>query len=105
VTRIAIRLRPAARRDVATAAAWYAEQAESGLAGKFIEAVRSALDHIARHPASGSPRYALLMGLTGLRCRPVSGFPYLAFYVEREGWVDVLRVLHASRDIPESLRI
>jgi toxin ParE1/3/4 len=105
VSRRAVRLRPAARRDVAAAVAWYAEQGDPKLASRFIEAARLVLDHIARHPASGSPRYAVLMGLTGLRHHPLNDFPYLAFYIEREGWIDVLRVLHASRDIPESLRI
>ncbi|MCY3505287.1 MAG: type II toxin-antitoxin system RelE/ParE family toxin, partial [Chloroflexi bacterium] len=34
----------------------------------------------------------------------VTGFPYMVFYVEREADVDVWRVLHAARDIPEWLR-
>lgn len=34
----------------------------------------------------------------------VDGFPYLVFYVEQPGHLDVWRVLHARRDIPSWLR-
>ena len=39
-----------------------------------------------------------------LRSWPVRGFPYLVFYAERGDRIDILRLLHTARDIPESLR-
>jgi plasmid stabilization system protein ParE len=41
---------------------------------------------------------------TGLRSSLVDGFPYVVFYVELGGVVDVWRVPHALRDIPVWLR-
>ncbi|HEY8332752.1 MAG TPA: type II toxin-antitoxin system RelE/ParE family toxin, partial [Tardiphaga sp.] len=51
-------------------------------------------------PATGSPRYAHELNLPGLRCWPLTRYPYLVFHVERPDHVDVWRVLHAGRDIP-----
>jgi plasmid stabilization system protein ParE len=34
---------------------------------------------------------------------PIRRFPHLVFYFERPDWVDVVRVLHGSRDIPSAL--
>ncbi len=45
-------------------------------------------------------RYAAEIGITGLRFWPLNTLSYLVFYVEREDHVDVLKVLHAQRDIP-----
>ena len=61
--------------------------------------------HIARRPATGSPRYALQVGLAGLapenvRFWRLGRYPYLVFYIERNDHVDVWRVLHEQRDIP-----
>jgi plasmid stabilization system protein ParE len=42
--------------------------------------------------------------LEGLRMFAVSDFEkHLVFYIERPGYIDVLRVLHGSRDIPVAL--
>ena len=54
----------------------------------------------ARHPATGSARYALELNLPGLRSWPLKHYPYLVFYVERADHIDVWRVLHSQRDIP-----
>ena len=70
----------------------------------FARELAAAVDHVARQPASGSPRYAEVVGIAGLRQWPVRGFPYLLFYVEMPDRVRVLRILHGRRDIPASLR-
>jgi toxin ParE1/3/4 len=67
---------------------------------KFIDALEQALQHIGRHPATGSPRYAHELDLPGLRRWQVKGYPHLVFYVEWDDHVDVWRILHGSRDIP-----
>lgn len=66
----------------------------------FVEALEKAYTHIARQPASGSPRYAHELNLPGLRSWPLTRFPSLVFYFERDDCVDVWRVLHGQRDIP-----
>jgi toxin ParE1/3/4 len=93
-------LREVASRDVDGALAHYAEEAGATVARSFIDALERAFRHVGRHPASGSPRYATELGLPGLRSWPVDGFPYLVFYVQRQGSIDVWRLLHAQRDIP-----
>jgi len=66
----------------------------------FIDALELAYSHIGRHSAAGSSRYAGELNLPGLRCWPLSRYPYLVFYIERSDHIDVWRVLHAKRDIP-----
>lgn len=76
------------------------EQAALG----FIDALERAYTHIGHHPASGSPRYAHELELTGLRVWPLARYPYLVFYIEREDHIDVWRVLHGQRYIPAWMR-
>ena len=70
----------------------------------FIDALEAAFAHVARAPASGSPRYAQELDLPGLRSWPLERYPYLIFYMERDDHIDVWRVLHGQRDIPASMR-
>ena len=76
-----------------------AEDAERAALG-FIEALEEAYHHIGRQPGTGSARYAHELDLPGLRSWPLTRYPYLVFYVEREDHIDVWRVLHGQRDIP-----
>lgn len=93
-------LRQRAREDVENALDWYRDNADDGTALRFVAALEQAAGHLAAHPGSGSPRYAVELELPGLRSWPLEGFPYVLFYVEREAHVDVWRVLHGRRDVP-----
>jgi len=93
--------RGAARRDAAEAAWWYATQAGFAAGERFLAAVENGIAHVSRHPAIGSSRYAVPLNLDGLRFWPVNGFPYLILHVEIQTHLDIWRVLHAQRDIPE----
>lgn len=56
-------------------------------------------------PGIGSQRYANVALVPGVRMIKVKGFEnYLLFYLEREASIDVIRVLHSARDIPEALQ-
>jgi toxin ParE1/3/4 len=70
----------------------------------FVSALEMAYRHMALQPATGSARYAHELNLPGLRFWPLTRFPYLVFYFEREDHVDVWRVLHGKRDIPAWMR-
>lgn len=96
-------LRPIARRDINSAAAYYASEAGPQVAVRFVDAVERTLENIRRQPSAGSPRYQHLLGLPHLRSRQCGSFPYLVFYEERAEDVDVWRVIHAKRDIPNTL--
>ena len=41
------------------------------------------------------------LNLPGLRFWPLTRYPHLVFYVERPDHIDVWRVLHGTRDIPQ----
>ena len=92
--------REQANRDVDEAVAYYLNQATEIVALGFIDALEQAYTHIARHPATGSPRYAHELNLPGLRAWSLTRYPYLVFYVEYQDHIDVWRVLHDQRDIP-----
>jgi toxin ParE1/3/4 len=92
--------RELANRDVDEAIAWYLNEGASQAALGLIDALEQAYSHIARHPATGSARYALELSLPGLRSWPLKNYPYLVFYAERADHIDVWRVLHGQRDIP-----
>ena len=92
--------REVARRDVDEAIDHYLGEGAAQAALDFVDALQSAYTHIGRQPASGSPRYAHELNLPGLRYWPLTRFPYLIFYFERDDCVDVWRVLHGQRDIP-----
>lgn len=92
--------RELANRDVEEAIDHYLGEATPKVALGFVDELEKAYAHIARHPASGSPRYAHQLGLADLRFWPIGRYPYLIFYVERDEHIDVWRVLHEQRDIP-----
>lgn len=50
-----------------TAARWYASEAGVAVADAFVDAVERAFGHIARHPGTGSPRWAIALNIESLR--------------------------------------
>lgn len=96
--------REQANRDAEEAVVYYLGQGSTKAALAFVNALENAYAHLGRHPLSGSPRYAHELNLPDLRAWPVKGYPWLVFYVDRERYVEVWRVLHAERDIPAWLR-
>ena len=99
-----VSLRPRADADIDECAAYIARD-NPGAALRFLDAIQQALATISEQPAIGSLRYAHLPMLDSLRMWVVSGFEnYLVFYIERMHFIDVVRVLHAARDIPSMLR-
>ena len=87
-------------RDIEEAIDHYLGEGAAKAALDFVDAVERAFSHIGRQPGSGSPRYAHELNLPGLRSWPLTRFPYLVFYFERDDCVDVWRLLQSQRDIP-----
>lgn len=96
--------RERSQRDVETAFEYYANEAGAAVARAFLADTERALEDIARHPATGSPRHGIELRQPGLRSRSLRRYPYLVFYVEHDDRIEVWRVLHAHRDIPAGLR-
>jgi toxin ParE1/3/4 len=99
-----VHFRELARQDIDDILAHYLAEASPELALRFTDALEQACTIIARHPGAGSTRHAHELDLPGLRHRTLQHFPHLVFYVEHDDHIDVWRVLHGSRDIPDSLR-
>ena len=97
------RLRSRAVGDIDAAADFYLAEAGADVAGRFLDAVERAISQLGRQPHGGSLRFAFELDIPELRAWPVSRFPYLIFYIERETELDVWRLLHSSRDIPATL--
>lgn len=79
---------------------YYLEVANAPAALGFVDHLEAGYRHVARNPATGSPRYAHELNLPGLRAWPITKYPYLIFYVELDQHIDVWRVLHMAQDIP-----
>ena len=93
-------LRERARQDVDEFVRYYLTEAGEAVSLGFIGALDAAFSLIREHPASGSPRYGSLLGIPGLRHYSIGRFPQLIFYVELESEIEIWRILHGARDIP-----
>ncbi len=93
-------LRQQAEQDVDDVISYYLSQTAGQAALGFIDAIERAYDHLASYPESGAPRHAHELNIPGIRFWPIQSYPYLIFYMDRADYVDVWRVLHAERDIP-----
>jgi toxin ParE1/3/4 len=70
------------------------------LSDRFLAAVEQSLATLAQMPALGNPCEFDNPALQGVRSWPVRGFKkYVIFYRPVEGGIEVLHVLHGSRDI------
>jgi plasmid stabilization system protein ParE len=88
---VTLLLTPAAERDLADAIEWY-EAARPGLSCDFRLAVEATLNRIVNHPEG----YAVTAH--GLRRALLSRFSYAIFYRRRETVIQVVGILHTSRD-------
>jgi len=95
---------PAARADVLSASLYYRDQVDAQLAAEFIDAVEEAVRSIGAFPGIGSTRFAEMLLIPCLRSVAVRKFPQIIFYFERSEQVEIWRVLHARRDIPDVLQ-
>ena len=96
-------LRALAAADIDAAVDHYREQAGSRTALDFVDTLEVAINHLRRHPNSGSLRFAFELEIPQLRSWALQRFPYLIFYVPQQDRLDIWRVLHARRDIPAHL--
>ena len=82
---------PAARADILDVQNWY-DQQRAGLGKKFGDAVEKQFDQIVSMPTL----YAVVED--EVRQAQVSRFPYLVYYRLTTDRIEVLAVLHTSRD-------
>lgn len=71
---------------------------------RFFDAARQTFSQLAQMPGIGSVYNIENPRLVGLRKWAVRGFDkHLIFYVERDESIEIVRLLHAARDLPEIL--
>jgi toxin ParE1/3/4 len=91
--------RPRARRDIVASAVYIAEDSPEA-ARRFLAAIEHTIAAAAAMPGIGAPRRYRSPRLEGLRMIAVQGFEkHLVFYRPLEPGIEIVRVLHAARDI------
>ena len=92
-------LRPSAFDDLDSISAHIAQTSEEA-ADRFLEACLSDFQKLADMPGMGTRREISNPNGVGIRSWPVSRFRnYLIFYRPIEGGVEILQVMHGSRNI------
>jgi toxin ParE1/3/4 len=96
-----VQKREAAKRDLIAQWVWYAENASVEVADRFLEAADQTLNLLSTQPESGSVFLIRRLELQGIRRFPVSGGfeKILLFYFPLEDGIDLVRVIHGSRDL------
>jgi toxin ParE1/3/4 len=98
-----ITILPRASRDIDEQFS-YLEQSDLDIALRFFDAVRQSIAQLARMPGMGTAYDLNNPRLTGLRRWPVKGFnKHLIFYLTDDEQIQVVRLLHSSRDLPTIL--
>ncbi|EEZ79705.1 MAG: type II toxin-antitoxin system RelE/ParE family toxin [Candidatus Thioglobus sp.] len=95
-------IRPQADTDINTAFD-YLKQDGPKIAIEFLDTVEHNFDLIKQNPEIGSTRYDGLFPVKGLRFFKVGKFPWLIFYFSTQSMIDIVRILHGTRDIPTIL--
>ncbi len=93
--------RPQAERDIEECFVFIAEDnLDTGVF--FLVAVEESLEQLAKFPLLGKPRDFADKRFQNIRMWRVKGYEkYLIFYQAMETTIEVIRVLHGSRDIEE----
>jgi toxin ParE1/3/4 len=92
-------LTPAADRDVDEHFLYTGERSHDA-AVRLLHALDASLERLATMPELGQRQEFGRKGLAGLRVWQIQGFEnYLIFYRPIEHGIEVLRLLHAARDI------
>ena len=91
-------IRPKASDDLDEQFAYIAED-NMDAALRFFDATRETISQLAKMPGIGSP--VQNASLAGLWKRAVKGFnKHLIFYLTQDDCIEVVRILHAARDLP-----
>lgn len=94
-----------ARQDLALQYAWYFREAGEGIAERYLDAFRGAVDLLGRQSGIGVQRRFRNPRLKGIRSfqLPAPFRVHLVFYCEESDGIVVFRVLHGMKDLPRRL--
>ena len=95
-----VRVLPAADRDIDGQAGYLMHEASLEIALRFYDATAATFENLARMPGMGEQRETANPRLAGLRVWRIEGFAnHLIIYRPIDGGIEIIRVLHAARDI------
>ena len=98
-----VRITPKADHDVDEIYEWLHRE-NPARANRFLEAVDQTIQAVSQMPGIGSRRYAHIPLMPGMRMVKVKQFErYLLFYLERNEFIDIIRIVHSARNLPEAL--
>jgi toxin ParE1/3/4 len=87
---------PLATEDLQQIWDFLAEKAGTQTAYKFLVAIRDKCQMLAEFPDSGRARHEFIINL---RSFPFKN--YVIFYMPQDGGIEVLRIVHSSRDMQQ----
>lgn len=95
-----IRKSSQALADLAGIADYLGQEAGATTSNRFLHAAEKAICDLASMPGMGAPWESPHARLAGVRTWPVPGFrKWLIFYREAAQELEILRVLHGTRDL------
>lgn len=96
--------KPRAKADLVDQFAYIAED-NLDAGHRFLVAAEETIQLLCEMPGIGQLRYDISNPrLVGLRSRRIPGFEnYLIFYRSIEGSIEIIRVMHGARDLPNVL--
>ena len=95
--------RPAARHDLADAVLYLRREGGAAVSHRFLDETEAPFTRLCSFPNLGTSWPTTCRELIGLRGRIIPHFPYSIFYLPTEKTIEIIRVLHNSRDIPTLL--
>ena len=96
-----VAIRPQAQDDI-DAIIDYLLAERSPSAQDFVQLLQQTFDLLAENPKIGTQRHYRATALSGMRMFPLKQFSaYLVFYLHDDEAINIVRVLHGSRDIAE----
>jgi toxin ParE1/3/4 len=104
LTKRSLALNPGADFDIKDVLGHYQAQQAYQAGEAFLIELDRCLKFVQTFPKAGSLRLAQEIGRNDIRTWPMNKFPFLLLYKETQSHVDILRVLHQSRDIPRWLK-
>lgn len=100
-----IRRLPQAKRDLIELADYLAQDSLAA-SDRFLQAAEQAFEALAGMPEMAGVWETDNPALAGIRVWPIRGFAkFLIFYRPTAGGIEVIRVLHASRDIASIIEV
>ncbi len=100
----ALTVRAAATADV-DEISWYIAQNNIDAANRFLVAAEAAFELLQDTPGAGPVFETDAPDLQGFRKWPIHGFlNYIVYYRVEVETVDIVRILHGARNLPDALR-